>query len=253
MDILELFNVDKECLIDSIITKQMVYEAGDLNIKEKEIFTSEVRKIVWEASLKEENTGFKAYRDENIEYDEVEIIRVVLKEKKQYKKIANILQKLMPYPIVLIFEYDKEFLINLAFKRINKNDDEKNTLDEMEFSAWFFAENQPEVAENEKIFLKSLNIKNILVNNFYMLYKNLEKSLLIYNTSIATGINRSFTEKSAEELKKLQSDLDFLNSAIRKLEIKRDKEKQLNKRIEYQMKIKKSNIKREKLLKELNN
>ena len=253
MDILELFNVDKECLIDSIITKQMVYEAGDLNIKEKEIFTSEVRKIVWEASLKEENTGFKAYRDENIEYDEVEIIRVVLKEKKQYKKIANILQKLMPYPIILIFEYDKEFLINLAFKRINKNDDEKNTLDEMEFSAWFFAENQPEVAENEKIFLKSLNIKNILVNNFYMLYKNLEKSLLIYNTSIATGINRSFTEKSAEELKKLQSDLDFLNSAIRKLEIKRDKEKQLNKRIEYQMKIKKSNIKREKLLKELNN
>ena len=253
MDILELFNVDKECLIDSIITKQMIYEAGDLNTKDKEIFTSEVRKIVWEVSLKEENTGFKAYSDENIEYDEVEIIRVILKEKKQYKKIANILQKLMPYPIILIFEYDKEFLINLAFKRINKNDDEKNTLDEMEFSAWFFAENQPEVAENEKIFLKSLNIKNILVNDFYMLYKSLEKSLLIYNTSIATGINRSFTEKSAKELKKLQSDLDFLDSAIRKLEIKRDKEKQLNKRIEYQMKIKKSNIKREKLLKELNN
>lgn len=249
MNYLEYFNVTKESILENSISKNSFYSNGNLKKSDKELFVNGIEKIIWQYSLKEESEGFRSYTNDNIEYDEIEVIRVILKEDCRYKKIAEIIQKTIPYPMIIIFELGNKVLFNTAFKRINKNDDNKNIAEEFNYTNWIDIANP----NNKEIkFLKSLNIKNVMVNDFYKLYEEITNKIIIFNTSIYEEGDTNIENKDIEEIKAIKAKIDNIIMEIEKAKRQRDKEKQLNKRIDYQMKIKKLEIEKEKLILSLN-
>ena len=111
MNYLEYFNVTKESILENSISKNSFYSNGNLKKSDKELFVNGIEKIIWQYSLKEESEGFRSYTNDNIEYDEIEVIRVILKEDCRYKKIAEIIQKTIPYPMIIIFELGNKVLL----------------------------------------------------------------------------------------------------------------------------------------------
>ena len=91
-----------------------------------------------------------------------------------------------------------------------------------------------------------------MVNDFYKLYEEITNKIIIFNTSIYEEGDTNIENKDIEEIKAIKAKIDNIIMEIEKAKRQRDKEKQLNKRIDYQMKIKKLEIEKEKLILSLN-
>ncbi|POO87834.1 DUF4391 domain-containing protein [Clostridium sp. 3-3] len=244
----ENMNLPKECRIDSTIFKKVFYENANMNSLDKDIFKKDIDKIILRYSLKEENINVPSYKDDEIDYEEIEIIEVNLVSSNKYKRVCEIIQKAIPYPLIIVLTIDNKILINTAYKRINKNDEEKNTVEEYAFTSWIDGE---DIKENEELFFKCLNIRNLSFTNMYKLYCSFVEKINILNASKFTGDFNNLEIKDIEEVNKLNEEINCIDDEINKLKITIKKEVQFNKRMDINIKIKKLETKRNKLIEEL--
>ena len=243
-------NIPKSCEVGNTIFKKLFYENASMNSKDKEIFTNHINKIIWQYSFKEETINIKPYKDDVREYDEVALIEVRLEENNKYKRIAEIIQRAIPYPIILVFSYKDLFLINLAHKRLNKGDESKNTVEEFIFTDWIRAN---ELQKRDKAFLNSIDIKNLSYTNFYKFYSDYIDKVNLYNASIYQNNLEALKNKDADTVKKLVDEMEMIDKQIHDLKSKISKEKQMNKIIDLNIKIKSLEKQKNNLLFDLNN
>jgi len=124
----EKMNIPASCEVDNTIFKKLFYENANMNSSDKEIFTNHIDKIVWKYSFKEENLNIKGYKTDELDYEEIAVIEVSLNNDKKHKRITEIIQNTIPYPLILVFVIEDRILLNTASKRVNKVDVSKNTI-----------------------------------------------------------------------------------------------------------------------------
>lgn len=237
-----------DCKVDSTIFKKAFYDNADITKADKDILKDDVEKIILKYSLKEENINVSPYKDEEIEYDEIEIIEVKILNEGKYKKICELIQKTIPYPLILVIKSDDKILINTAYKRINKNDEEKNTIEQFIYTDWVDLNN---MNENQMKFLHSINMKNLSFTNMYKLYCSFVEKINILNASKLSGDFNSLKNKDIEVINKLNNEVNHIDDEINKLRILIKKESQFNRKMDINMEIKKLEIKRKDLIEEL--
>ena len=237
-----------DCKVDSTIFKKAFYDNADITKADKDILKDDVEKIILKYSLKEENINVSPYKDEEIEYDEIEIIEVNIFNEGKYKKICELIQKTIPYPLILVIKMDSKILINTAYKRINKNDEEKNTIEQFTYTDWIDLNN---MNENQMKFLQSINMKNLSFINMYKLYCSFVEKINILNASKLSGDFNSLKNKDIEIINKLNDEVNHIDDEINKLRMLIKKESQFNKKMDMNIKIKKLEIKRKDLIEEL--
>ncbi len=116
----EKMNIPQRCEVGNTIFKKLFYENSNMVTKDKDIFTNHIDKILWKYSFKEENLNIKVYKTEELDYEEIALIEVLLKEDKKYKKIAEIIQNNIPYPLIIIFVKGDKILFNGLIKELTK-------------------------------------------------------------------------------------------------------------------------------------
>ncbi|WP_027625588.1 DUF4391 domain-containing protein [Clostridium lundense] len=244
----EKMNIPAACEVGNTIFKKLFYENANMNSSDKEIFTNHIKKIVWKYSFKEENLNIKGYKTDELDYEEIAVIEVLLNEDKKYKRIAEIIQNTIPYPLVLIFAKDESILLNAASKRINKVDISKNMVEDYIYSSWI---NFSNLNENEEKFLDSLNIRDFSFINIYKFYYSFVEKVKIFNVSSITGDFDNLKNKDIEEVNVLNTEIESLNSQIEKLRAELKKEQHFNKRVDINIKIKRIESKRNNLIEKL--
>jgi len=237
-----------DCKVDSTIFKKAFYDNADITKVDKDILKEDVEKIIFKYSLKEGNINVPTYKDEEIEYDEIEIIEVNISNESKHKKICELIQKVIPYPLILVVRMDNKILINTAYKRINKNDEEKNTIEQFIYTDWFDLDN---INENQMKFLQSINIKKLSFVNMYKLYCSFVDKINILNASKLSGDFNSLENKDIEVINKLNDEVNYIDDEINKLRILIKKESQFNRKMDMNIKIKKLETKRKDLIVEL--
>lgn len=218
-------NLPKKSKLNKTIFKNNIYENAGLNKQEKDLIKNDIEKIVWEYSLKENTINISAYSDYEVEYIEVEFITITLKEKKHYKKVFEIFQKCIPYPLVLVAEFENSFFINVAMKRINKNDPSKITIEEIISTEEINIDNIP---ENYYNLVDKIEISKLPFSNFYEFYKKIYQNLVAYNISEITGKQEEPNKENSEKLKKLKD----IQLKLETLKNQMNKEKQTARRSE---------------------
>lgn len=249
LDYMVNFNVPKECIEDSRIPKKLFYEEYDMSSSDKELFTKAIDKVVLEYMFSEDRVNIAAYKNDDIECEEVAVIRVLLHEDSKYKRICEIIQRAIPYSLIVICEYKKNVLFNAASKRINKNDAEKNTVEEMIFTDWISLEKQN---KNEKVFLESLNVREWSYANLYKFYNSFVDKVKLFNASKYSSNLEVLNSIDVDEVKKLTDKIESLSFEILSLKDKLKKESQFNKKMDLNIKIKKLEIKKNEFIKQLN-
>lgn len=248
-ELYEYMNLREECRLDKTIFKKMFYENAVMNSSDKEIFKNHIEKITLKYSLKEEVLNVPKYNDEEFNYDEIEIIEVNLIDDSKYSKICEIIQKTIPYPMVLALTLNEKILINTAYKRVNKNDGEKNNVEKHVYSRWI---DLNEMNKNEQEFMKSIDINNLSFNNMYKLYVSFVEKIDILNLSEIAGDFKLLEKWDIEEINKIQSQINNIDVQLDKLNTGIKNEEQFNKRVDINIKIKKLELKRTKLIDRLN-
>lgn len=247
---LKKFNIPTSCEVNNTIFKKLFYENIFMSKVDKEIFHKNIDKILWLYSLKEDTINIRPYKDEVREYEEIAVIQVILLNDTKLKRISEIIQKTILYPLILIFKYGDKLLFNVAHKRINKADENKNTAEEFIYTDWV---NLISLSDKEEQFIDSMNIKGFSFSNFYKFYSEVVDRINIFNASKYQSDFVALNNIGSIEVKAIVDEIEKLNIKILELRSKLKHEVHFNKKIDMNIEIKKTQIRKESLIESLNN
>ena len=236
MDTYDFLKIPDSCFIDNTIYKKLFYENADLSTSDKSLFTDTISKVVWLYCLKTETINVPAYKDEVRDYPEIEVIEVLVHKDYKLKRIAEIIMRTIPYPMVLIFKLEAKRKLYVAHQRTNQNDSSKNTIEEFIATDWL---------ESDSALFAKLDIKQMRFTNFYALYSDIVDTISIYNLSAIMPTDDNIT---GDEARELSAQIENIEQEITSLRARLKKESQFNRRMELNIEIKRLEQNKNKLL-----
>ena len=226
---MEVFNLSNECKIDKNIPKEVIYKNAEANEKLKRIFIDNVEKIRFMYLLNFSNSNIQSYISDNERFEEIDFIKIILKEKGKENIISKLFHQLIPKSTVIILEFKNEILISTSDKRTDK---EKIILEEVFNSTWIDVENK---------MLKELEYKKLNSTNLKLFYEDITEKVRVINLSKKLNCENSIESENIDLLEKL-------NKEIEELKVFRKKETQINRVAEIQTKLLKKIEERNKIL-----
>lgn len=236
MENLKFLNIPDTCYLGNTIFKKLFYDNADLSTRDIKIFTDVINKITWVYTLKPDTININVYKDEIREYSEIEVIQVEVNEDNKLDRIAEIIMRTIPYPMLLVFRLDEKIQIHVAHQRINLVDSSKNTIDEFISTEWH---------DEDSEFLGKLDISNMRFTNYFTLYSDIVDVISIHNVSDLIKTAEEFT---GEEARKLSAKIDEIDIQVTSLRSKMKKENQFNRKMEFNIEIKKLEQEKNRLL-----
>lgn len=222
-DIIKWWGFPSDTIINRNLPKTQIYLYMK-NAVDKQFLQNSIQSIYILASIKTENTNIAMYEDDKELYQEIQFLYVKTKDKGDSTKIYKMLAHLIPYPLVILINEPDSFTIYTGrFEKLSK------------------------------VFLKLVNIYPSPVYQDEYLEQVLQQIALInlprqnlktfydgLRDEIATAMAKS---QYGEEVGKITGEekdqLDDLKKQIEDLRSRIKKERQLNRRIDMQMKLKK--------------
>ena len=226
---MEIFNLPKECKIDKNIPKEIIYKNAEADEKLKRIFIDNVEKIRFMYLLNFSNSNIQNYINDRERFEEIDFIKIILKEKGKENIISKLFHQLIPKSTVIILEFKNEILISVSDKRVDK---EKIILVEVFNSNWIDIENK---------LLDELDYKKLNSTNLKLFYENIIEKVRIINLSRELNYKNSVKSENIDLLEEL-------NKEIEELKLLRKKETQINRVAAIQTKLLKKIEERNKIL-----
>ena len=226
---MEIFNLPKECKIDKNIPKEIIYKNAEADEKLKRIFIDNVEKIRFMYLLNFSNSNIQNYINDRERFEEIDFIKIILKEKGKENIISKLFHQLIPKSTVIILEFKNEILISVSDKRTDK---EKIILGEVFNSNWIDIENK---------ILDELDYKKLNSINLKLFHENIIEKVRIINLSRELNYKNSIKSENIDLLEEL-------NKEIEELKLLRKKETQINRIAEIQTKLLKKIEERNKIL-----
>ena len=227
---MEIFNLPNECKIDKNIPKEMIYKNAEANEKLKRVFIDTVEKIRFMYLLNFSNSNIQNYINDREKFEEIDFIKIILREKGKENVISKLFHQLIPKSTVIILEFKTEILISTSNKKIEK---ERVIVEEVFNSNWIEIENE---------ILEDLEYKKLNSTNLKVFYEDIIEKVRIINLSKKLNSESNIESENLELLEKL-------NKEIEELKVLRKKETQLNRITEIQTKIVKKIKERDSILK----
>ena len=226
---MEIFNLPIECKIDKNIPKEVIYKNAEANDKLKRVFIDTVEKIRFMYLLNFSNSNIQSYISDNERFEEIDFIKIILKEKGKENVISKLFHQLNPKSTVIILEFKNEILISTSNKRTDK---EKIILEEVFNSNWIDIENK---------ILDELDYKKLNSTNLKLFYENIIEKVRIINLSRELNYKNSIESENVDLLEEL-------NKEIEELKVLRKRATQINRVAEIQTKLLKKIEERNKIL-----
>lgn len=164
----------------------------------KEVLLSSILKLEWTGSLKPNHVGIPALINEEFAYDEIVFIEITLREKDFADRIARLMQKTIPYPLIIGFKVENEVCFNIAEKAIHKQQKDKRVVNQ---DAFFFSDwlNLNLINENQKNYLANLALDKVGGTNLKEYFDKLIRH--IYDECRQIQVELEEKEKVAQKLK----------------------------------------------------
>lgn len=253
----QAMNLPDSCLLNSRIYKKLLLESADLSSNDKKAVTDDIDTLVWRYTLKSETINIPKLQTDEFDYPEIAVIHVTLKSPKRAKRLAEIVQRAIPYPLALIIGHDNTLWLSLANKRQSLADSQKLMVEAFFDSNWIDGAG-PDSIEQE--FIASLDSKQLDWTNFYTFYQGYVTRMLALQAARHTG---QFRLENPHEVDATTSagpvrDRQTLLQNIRQLEEEESslkaslkKETQFNRRLALNMSIKRCQQQIQKLTNDL--
>lgn len=248
-NLIELLNVDKRCVVDKRITKVAISNNSTLNASEKKILKEVINDIRWLASYKPVNSAIPEFITQLESYDEIQIISVNFSDTKYSKQVINLIQKSMPYFLVLLLEVENKFSVSVAKKSINQTDKLKRTIDEVITSSWMDTSIDTSINND---FIKQLNTKSFHNLHLKAFYQGFIQAIQQYEANLLTGtVGKNSKGNTLKDGGDILKQIESLDKEIISLKSQIKKETVFSNKVHLNMTLKTVEGKREELIEEL--
>ena len=197
--LISALDLPDSCRVNQRIPKKMLIEHGAPTGTDRRLINSIIEEIQWLAALKPNTVGVAEYRDSEREYLEIAILCVITRGAEMEEgvvvapagiksrpvniaRLAELVHRAIPYPVVLVLETSYGLFLSLAHKRWAQNEADKVVLDEdgMAVDQVFgLADNHP--------FLRTLALAQQPQSNLLTLYQGWMDCLTAWQAAQYTG------------------------------------------------------------------
>lgn len=239
--VLDALALPADARVEQRIPKKLLVEQGAPTATDKRQIQDGIDELHWVAALKPTNIGVPAFRDDEREYLEVAVLTASYRPKAKAARLTELIHRAIPYPVLLVSAFldgeTSSISVSAAHKRFSLNEAGKFVIDEV-LTTNPIADKDMQ-AENTKAFLATLALAQLPTSNLFALYQGWLDGIVAF---AASGITGSFakpespeqTDQMRERIAQHSKILDELAA----LRTQAGKEKQMNRLVELNLKIK---------------
>ena len=132
---LDYLNLPDSTIADKTITKS-IFELAEISNSDKKLLSKDVDRIVWEYRISQDNTNIAPYCTDLLDYSEIQVISVYLKQRAHVSRITNLILSSFQYPLLVVFHEQSESLFVAAHVRINQNDRSRLVVEDVVKTKW---------------------------------------------------------------------------------------------------------------------
>jgi hypothetical protein len=238
--LLQILQIPDRCLVNKKITKAFFKRNFELTISERALLDdfSVISAVDWLATISPANANINSFQEEGSIYEEIQLISVQTSEAdfdRNKLKIAELVQKYIPYHTLLCVHCNSTFMLNTCDKKVNQNDSSRRVIDKKYYSENISLE---ELNPGQAAFLQSLAFAGLDKTNLKTYYEAYTQRIVALQ---AAGLSGTFairtTNRSQSDMACLEQ-IETINKEISLLQVQATKETQLNQRIKLNVRIK---------------
>ena len=149
------------------VPKKHLLDGGKPTAADKREAQEGIEALWWVAVLRPGNCGIPAFRDEQLDYSELSVLALRLRPGANALRLVALVQRSIPYPLVLLVEQGGQGAMHLATKRASLNETGRWVVEQT------FASGVASNTENDAAgtaFLASLPLHLLKAPDLYALY-----------------------------------------------------------------------------------
>jgi len=222
--------------VDQRVPKKLLLEQGAPTTADKRQIQEGIDELFWIAALKPNLIGVPAFRDEVREYLEIAVLTVRLRPAAKTARLVELIHRAIPYPLVLVTGHGETVSLSLAHLRGSQGETGKVVIEDLRRTAPF----RPDAPTNEETaFLDSLALSGLPGRDLWALYQGWLDRMVALEAARMTG--QFILPDSAERSQALREELGHharLERELAALRVRATKEKQIGRRVELNLEIK---------------
>ena len=222
--------------LDQRVPKKLLLEQGAPTAADKRHLQDGIEEMIWVAVLKPTIIGVPIFRDEVREYLEIAVLSIELRPAAKPPRLTELIHRAVPYPVVLVAAQGDNVSLSLAHKRWSQGEKGKVVIEDVRHTGPF----QPDApTAEEAAFLASLALASQPSRDMYTVYQGWLDRVAALEAAQITG---TFAPpESSDRGVAVREGLDVHAQLQRELTVLRaraKKEKQINRRVELNLEIK---------------
>jgi len=161
-------------LLDKRIFKRMVLEHGELTASDKKPLSDDVTRLTWKYTLKASTVQVLPYEDHEREYREVAVVEVLLASRTRAARISEVIQRAIPYPVLLVLVEGSGLALSVAHKRFSLAEKIRIVAEGFLLSPW----TEEPISDVDRAFCEALAYRNLSLVDFHALYRSIADAVL---------------------------------------------------------------------------
>ncbi len=235
-DILTALDLPTSSRVDQRVPKKLLLESGSPTAADRRQINQGIEELLWLAALKPTTIGVSEYRDDVREYLEIAVLCLTLRTSAKANRLIELVHRAVPYPVLLIIDHAGCLSLSAAHKRWSQSEAGKTVLDgEVVAVEWDAAHD----SERGPAFRNALPLGKQPRTSLHGLYQGWIDTLLALHAARVTGafVIADNAEQASARRDALQ-ECARLDTEIARLRATAAKEKQMARRVELNLELK---------------
>ncbi len=232
-DLIAALDLPDAALINQRVAKKLLLENASPTAADRKLIQNAVEEITWVAALKPTSIGVPEYRDEQRSYLEVAVLATRLRETGKVRRLAELIHRAIPYPVMLVFSDGNELMLSLAHIRCALNEVDETVLDGEPIR-----EQLSDEQSGFSDFLQALSLRRQPRTNLRALYQGWIDTLTAWQVRSITGcFVVSSTAAHAAERRAALHRCQEIDDEVSRLRLVAKKEKQMARQVTINLNI----------------
>ena len=224
-----------EAQVDRRVPKTLLIENGAFVAGDRRRIREGIEELRWLAALKPATVGIASYRGTEREYLEIAVVRLGLRAAAVGGRLAEMVHRAVPYPVVLIVWRDGTPEVSVAHKRRSLGESGVTVIDGEVVTARIDGDVSDAVA---LAFRDSLALTRQPRDSLHALYQGWIDNVQAYKAARITGAFSLLTSRAqAADRETALRELGSLDAQIAKVHTAAGKKRQLARRAEMNLEL----------------
>lgn len=234
--VIDALGLPTDARVDQRVPKKLLTEHGAPTAADKRQIQDGIEELLWVAALKPTNIAVPAFKDNVREYLEVAVLTATMRAGAKPTRLIELIHRAIPYPVVLWTELGGAFSLSLAHKRWSQGEAGEIVIVDVRQTGPF----HPRSPNREEAqFLGSIAVSSLPNRDLFALYQGWLDRVAALEAARVTG---TFAPPDSDDrAQALRDGLDArarLQRELAALRAQAGKEKQLNRRVQLNLEIK---------------